>query len=191
MPIGVATKRCEGGAGSRHATGPHARLMDVLKSGLRALEIAHRQAVEIVDGRDYTGLLHWHHSLALTTRVQMQTPIGVIRSATCNAAGLFQMSGKIGTIAPGAFVVLLVVDGDPPGDISLLQGRGSQTEGDPEGRRILQTRVGARSFRRVIRARACAKEVYQAVFVGEPCSRCIGSVRPAPGRTRHDLRARH
>lgn len=55
----------------------------------------------------------------------MLTPAEIIRSATVVGAELCQMTGQIGTIAKGAFADLVVVDGDPPADIALLQGDGA------------------------------------------------------------------
>ena len=48
----------------------------------------------------------------------------VIRSATINAAKVVGMEGEAGVVAPGAFADLIVVDGDPLSDISLLTGQG-------------------------------------------------------------------
>lgn len=106
----------------------HAKIIDVLDSGLKALEIAHRHGVQIVYGTDLIGVLHRHQSLEFTIRAQVQKPIDVIRSATCIAADLFQLTGKIGIVAPGAFADLLVVNGDPTRDLTLLQGQGAQLQ---------------------------------------------------------------
>ncbi|WP_460602372.1 amidohydrolase family protein, partial [Escherichia coli] len=40
------------------------------------------------------------------------------------AAKLLKLEGKIGTIAPGAYADLIVVDGDPLKDLSLLTRQG-------------------------------------------------------------------
>jgi imidazolonepropionase-like amidohydrolase len=58
----------------------------------------------------------------------VQKPIDVIRSATSNAAELFDMTGQIGVIAPGAYADMLVVDGDPLADINLLQEQGKHLD---------------------------------------------------------------
>ncbi|AQW49988.1 amidohydrolase family protein [Streptomyces violaceusniger] len=42
------------------------------------------------------------------------------RSATTTAAALLRMTGQIGTVAPGAYADLLVVDGNPAEDLSAL-----------------------------------------------------------------------
>jgi len=48
----------------------------------------------------------------------------VIASATGIAARLCRMEGRIGAVAPGAFADLVVVDGNPLADLSLLTGQG-------------------------------------------------------------------
>jgi imidazolonepropionase-like amidohydrolase len=53
------------------------------------------------------------------------TPAEIIRSATIVGAELCRMQGDIGVIATGARADLLVVDGDPLADISLLQDDGA------------------------------------------------------------------
>jgi imidazolonepropionase-like amidohydrolase len=49
----------------------------------------------------------------------------VIAAATSVAAKLLGMSGLIGTVAPGAYADLIVVDGDPLQDLSLLTHQGA------------------------------------------------------------------
>ena len=51
-------------------------------------------------------------------------PIEIIRSATTIAAQILRLEGKVGTLAPGAFADLLVVDGDPLKDLALLEDQG-------------------------------------------------------------------
>jgi imidazolonepropionase-like amidohydrolase len=68
--------------------------------------------------------MHDRQSEEFLIRAEIQKPIDVIRSATCIAADLFQMSGEIGVVALGARADLLVVDGDPTEDLHLLQEQG-------------------------------------------------------------------
>jgi imidazolonepropionase-like amidohydrolase len=51
-------------------------------------------------------------------------PFEIIRSATTINAELLGRSGELGIVAPGARADLIVVDGDPLADISLLDGQG-------------------------------------------------------------------
>jgi len=50
--------------------------------------------------------------------------IDVIRSATLIGAEVVRQEGKLGTIAPGAFADLLVVDGNPLKNLGLFQDGG-------------------------------------------------------------------
>ncbi|MCX4870912.1 amidohydrolase family protein [Streptomyces sp. NBC_00257] len=98
----------------------HRKVSDVLDHGLRALELAHRGGVDIVFGTDLLGGMHPHQSREFTIRGQVQPAIDVIRSATTVAARLVGMAGRIGEITPGAFADLVVVDGEPLSDLSVL-----------------------------------------------------------------------
>ena len=44
--------------------------------------------------------------------------------ATTIAAQVLRLEGKVGTLVPGAYADLLVVDGDPLQDLSLLEDQG-------------------------------------------------------------------
>jgi imidazolonepropionase-like amidohydrolase len=68
--------------------------------------------------------MHRHQSEEFVIRGRVLPPIEVIRSATTHAATLLQMEGRIGTIAPGAYADLIVVEGDPLADLSVLTHQG-------------------------------------------------------------------
>ena len=74
-----------------------------------------------VYGTDLLGSMHPHQLLEFTIRTEVQPTIDVIRAATVNAAELFGMAGEIGVVAAGARADLLVVDGNPLDDVSVLQ----------------------------------------------------------------------
>jgi imidazolonepropionase-like amidohydrolase len=48
------------------------------------------------------------------------SPLEVLRSATLVNARILNREGELGVVAPGALADLLVVDGDPLADVSLL-----------------------------------------------------------------------
>jgi len=60
-----------------------------------------------------------------TLRARVLSPIEIIRSATTIGAQVVRMEGKLGCIRPGAFADLLVVDGNPLKDLTLLRARAS------------------------------------------------------------------
>jgi imidazolonepropionase-like amidohydrolase len=98
----------------------HRKVFDVLDQGLHALELAHRGGVSMAYGTDLLGEMHEDQLSEFRIRAQVQPAADVIRAATVNGARLVRMQGLIGTIAPGAFADLLVVDGDPLRDLSVL-----------------------------------------------------------------------
>jgi imidazolonepropionase-like amidohydrolase len=101
-------------------TAMHAKVANVLEAGLRALELAQRGGVRIVFGTDLIGAMQPHQSEEFALRAHVQRPIDVIRAATITAAELLRMEGEIGVVAEGARADLLVVDGDPLEDLTLL-----------------------------------------------------------------------
>lgn len=76
--------------------------------------------VNLVYGSDLLGPMHSHQLAEFTPRAQVQPNADLIRSATTTAARLLRMEGQVGTLSPGAHADLLVVDGNPLEDISVL-----------------------------------------------------------------------
>ncbi|RUY00403.1 amidohydrolase family protein, partial [Mesorhizobium sp. M2A.F.Ca.ET.040.01.1.1] len=68
--------------------------------------------------------MHRHQSEEFLIRGRVLPAHEIIASATSVGAKLCQMEGKIGTIAPNAFADLIVVDGNPLDDLSLLTNQG-------------------------------------------------------------------
>jgi imidazolonepropionase-like amidohydrolase len=97
-----------------------AKVFDVLDAGLSALEMAYRAQVPIAFGTDLLGGMHDWQSREFQIRAQVQQPLDIIRSATTVAAHLLRLDGQIGTLRRGAYADLLVLDGNPLADISLL-----------------------------------------------------------------------
>ena len=92
----------------------------VLEAGLAALERAWRGGVSLAFGTDLLGDMHVHQSEEFRIRAQVQPPAEILKSATLTAARLLGMEGDIGVIAPGAHADLLVVEGDPLTDATVL-----------------------------------------------------------------------
>jgi imidazolonepropionase-like amidohydrolase len=101
-----------------------AKLADVREAGLRSLEILQQAGVKIGYGTDLLGPMHQHQSREFVIRAEAMAPWEVIRSATIVNAELLNRSGELGVVAAGACADLIVVDGDPLADISLLEGQG-------------------------------------------------------------------
>lgn len=72
-------------------------------------------------GTDLLGKLMPQQSIEFRLRRETCQPIEILRSATSVNAALLQMEGKLGVIAPGAFADILIVDGNPLDDVTLLE----------------------------------------------------------------------
>ncbi|HUK07965.1 MAG TPA: amidohydrolase family protein [Stellaceae bacterium] len=56
----------------------------------------------------------------LEQRADLDSPVNILRSATVVNAELLMQRGMLGTLAPGAYADLLIVDGNPLSDIRVL-----------------------------------------------------------------------
>lgn len=100
------------------------KVQDVIAAGLGSLEVAARAGVAIGFGTDLLGETHAFQSHEFVIRREAMPAIDVIRSATLVNAALLQRTGELGVVKPGALADLLLVDGDPLRDITLLDGQG-------------------------------------------------------------------
>lgn len=102
-----------------------AKIDGVRLPGLQSLETLKAAGVIMGYGTDLLGELHKYQSEEFLLRDQVLPTHEVIRSATLDAAKVLRMEGQIGCITPGAFADLIVIDGNPLTDISLLTDQGS------------------------------------------------------------------
>jgi imidazolonepropionase-like amidohydrolase len=101
----------------------------VLHAGLRSLDIAGGAGVKIGFGSDLLGQLQNDHCNEFIIRREVMSAPDIIRSATLINAEIVNQAGKLGELIPGAFADLLVVDGDPYRDVSVLLGEGRNLAG--------------------------------------------------------------
>jgi imidazolonepropionase-like amidohydrolase len=99
---------------------------DVRTQGLHALEILKRNGVKVGLGTDLLGDMHQFQSDELSIRAAIVGAFETICQATRIGAEIVGMEGKLGVVAKGAFADLLIVDGDPLEDISVLTGQGER-----------------------------------------------------------------
>jgi imidazolonepropionase-like amidohydrolase len=97
-----------------------AKVRDVLDAGLASLEIARAAGVPLGFGTDLLGETHDQQSRELEIRARVLSPAEVIRSATLVNAEILNRTSELGVVAPGALADLLVVEGDPLANLSLL-----------------------------------------------------------------------
>lgn len=87
----------------------------------RTLEQAMEAGIPIAMGTDAGGYGHGNNAVELQLLVDNgMTPMQAIVASTSDAARLLAMDSDIGTVAPGRYADLLVVDGDPLADIGIL-----------------------------------------------------------------------
>ncbi len=93
------------------------------------LRAAHDAGVRILCGSEsgfaLTPYGHWHaREMEVLVQAMGLTPLEAIRCATHNGATALRMpEGSIGVVAPGAAADVLVVDGDPSQDVTVLGDR--------------------------------------------------------------------
>ncbi len=96
----------------------------VIDGALKSLEICKRAGVPVAYGSDLLGQLQVDQSREFALRREVVSPREIIRSATTIGAQVLRQEGKLGCIKAGAFADLLVVDGNPLKDLSLMEGQG-------------------------------------------------------------------
>ena len=97
---------------------------EVLKYGYAELEHCRAAGVKMAYGTDLLGALEDEQTGEFRIRGEVMPAIDVIRSATLVGAEVVRQEGRLGTIRPGAFADLLVVDGDPVNDLGLFKDGG-------------------------------------------------------------------
>jgi imidazolonepropionase-like amidohydrolase len=102
------------------------KLRRVVDSALSSLEIMKRAGVKMGFGTDLLGALHVRQCSEFTLRAKVLPAIDVLRSACAVNAELLRETGRLGCVREGAVADLLVVDGNPLEDISLLGSGGDR-----------------------------------------------------------------
>jgi imidazolonepropionase-like amidohydrolase len=119
------------------------KVHDVLEAGLGSVEIARSAGVPLGFGTDLLGETHAYQGHEFAIRARAEKPLEILRSATRINAELLGRSGEIGTIAPGARADLILVDGNPLDDPSVLEGQGERIPLVMKGGELLVNRLAA------------------------------------------------
>ena len=96
------------------------------ESAVSGLALMRDAGVKLCYGTDLLGSLYTRQCREFLLRREVFSPVEILRQATSIPAEMMMMEGKLGCVAPGAFADLLVVDGDPLADISLLASDGER-----------------------------------------------------------------
>ncbi|WP_231502511.1 amidohydrolase family protein [Herbaspirillum sp. RV1423] len=100
----------------------------VRMKGIEALETLKRNNVKMGLGTDLLGDMHEFQNDELTIRARVLGNLEVLRQATLNGAEIIGKQGVLGVVAEGAIADLLLVDGNPLSDISVLTGQGERID---------------------------------------------------------------
>ena len=119
-----------------------AKIETVRQAGLDSLAVMQVAGLPMAYGSDLLGPMHQHQSGEFALRARHLPPADVLRSATTLAARLCRLDGQIGIIEAGAQADLLVVDGNPLADFSVLEGQGARMPAIMQAGRFVKRELG-------------------------------------------------
>lgn len=88
---------------------------------LEALDIANQEGVKIGSGSDLIGSMQDHKGMELELQSRVLGPMGAIIAATRTNAEILRQEKDLGTLEKGKFADMILVNGNPLKDISLIQ----------------------------------------------------------------------
>ena len=97
------------------------KINQVRETALEALSIALKAGVIIGSGSDLLGPMQIYKAGELELQAKVMGPMGAIVAATKTNAEILRWEEDLGTLEAGKLADLLVVDGDPLADITVLQ----------------------------------------------------------------------
>lgn len=105
---------------------PHVRerALALADAHRKSIEMALTLGVKVVAGTDAGGFVHGDNAREIELLVEKGlTPMQAIQAATGWAAECVGLEEEIGSVEPGKYADLLVIDGDPLADIGVLRDR--------------------------------------------------------------------
>jgi imidazolonepropionase-like amidohydrolase len=94
---------------------------EVSSHALTSLDYLRSADARIGFGTDLLGVTRARQSSEFRLRLAVMSPIQILRSATSVNAALLNMTGELGVVAPGACADLLVIDGNPFHDLTVME----------------------------------------------------------------------
>ena len=94
---------------------------EVSSHALTSLDYLRSADARIGFGTDLLGATRTRQSSEFRLRLAVMSPLQILRSATSVNAALLHMTGELGVIAPGAHADLLVIDGNPFDDLTVME----------------------------------------------------------------------
>ena len=119
-----------------------AKIETVRQAGLDSLAVMQGAGLPMAYGSDLLGEMHRHQSGEFALRARVLPAMDVLRSATTLAARLCRLEGRAGIIEPGADADLIVVDGNPLDDWTLLEGQGARIPAIMQAGRFVKRELG-------------------------------------------------
>jgi imidazolonepropionase-like amidohydrolase len=111
------------------------------KSALSGMDAMRRAGVKVCFGTDLLGKTYTQQCREFKLRSEVFAPLEILRQVTAMNAEMMQMQGEIGCVLPGARSDLLLVDGDPLTDISLLTADGRHLSVIMRGAELITNRL--------------------------------------------------
>jgi imidazolonepropionase-like amidohydrolase len=109
--------------GKRYGIGDHqiAKIDMARQQSVQGLEYAYRAGCKIGSGSDLLGDMAAQRAVEFELKGQVMKPMEVLLSATKVNAELFRMQDRIGTVEPGKYADLIVVQGNPLRNLRVFQ----------------------------------------------------------------------
>jgi imidazolonepropionase-like amidohydrolase len=96
------------------------KLQQVSGGVLQGLQVMQRTGLKVGFGTDLLGSQQDRQLSEFGLRAQVFSPVEILRQATSINAELLRLETEIGRVAPGYVADLIIVDGDPLADVTLL-----------------------------------------------------------------------
>jgi imidazolonepropionase-like amidohydrolase len=122
-----------------------AKIDVVREAGRRSLDVMRTAGLPMAFGTDLLGELRRYHSLEIDLLAEVLNPSEIIRSLTETGAQLCHLKTEAGSLAPGKLADLIVVDGDPLSDITLLGADGKHIKAVMARGRFFKNEIGGTS----------------------------------------------
>ena len=97
-----------------------AKLAAVSARGIESVRLAMAEGVPVVFGTDLLGHMHERQSGEFDLRLPAMNAVQALQSATYTAAQLLREEGRLGELTAGAWADVLLVEGDPTRELSML-----------------------------------------------------------------------
>jgi imidazolonepropionase-like amidohydrolase len=94
---------------------------EVSDHALHSIELLKAAGANIGFGTDLLGITQPRQSSEFRLRREVLSAVEILRSATSVNAALLNKTGEVGAVVPGAFADLLVIDGNPLDDVTVLE----------------------------------------------------------------------